>query len=771
MAALSHTMVRTLALRRPALLFLCSLAPGGALVGCFGSSTPIPADAGIDERPDATFLSFDSSSPVEGAVPEARSDVEREAGPDGPDAEGPEATDAPAVDAPLDSSPVGIFPTAGLDFGLVDCGTAPDQTWTYSFTNTGPVALTYAATVGSSTLFSIEGAKSGTVAPGGTGSITLAAGMVPVTSTAGAAIAGTLTLTTDVPGFTSVDVPLQITPRGGSLTLSPATAAFNDVQLTVQAPDLPLTLANVGNAPVAITLGAPTDSEFAVVYTGAPGPATVAAGATLVGAAARFAPTSAGAKSATVALHTTGVLCASPATSIPLTGTGTTEPVTVGPGVLSFGLVDCGSQSAQVLPVTITNGYSVAVDYATALAAGSASPYSLDVPTGSVPASGQAVIHVTPLPVPATASVAPGFFDDTLTVTTTAPTGSPSTVSLEETAQGAILALAVPGTAFGEVVAGQIGRLPFTVTNTGNLNAPITLIPAGAGFGGAFTGSATASAGSGTAVGNATFTPATSGSVRGTLSIGTSAPRCAALPGAVALTGTGVGPVATYATEALVLAVTCGGAASSTASLLVTNSTAYPLTLMATSQSGLFNVLTPSLTIPASSSGSISIQAPAVAIGSKAAGAYLDDLRFTTNEFGNPTHSVAVNLTVNGANLSFSGASSFDFTSCPERTPFTVQNTGNAPVTVTEPADTLNVGFDQFANAPSVMLGAGQTATAEVRAITNDITAAGCSGGPQIFTFTASTPTGAVAPVCVNTLRMTVSWTIPTGDCPAGMCC
>jgi hypothetical protein len=768
-----------MALRRPALLVLCSLAPGGALAGCFGSSTPIPADAGIDERPDATFFGFDSSSPVDGLVPEA-SDVQ--VGADGPGAidaatevgtDGPEVTEASAVDAPIDAPLVGTFPTAAVDFGLVDCGTAADQTRTYSFTNTGSRAFTYAATLGSSALFSIVGAKSGTVAPGGTGSVTLAAAMVPVTSTAGAAIAGTLTLTTDVPGFNSVDVPLQITPQGGSLTLSPATAAFNDVQLTVQAPDIPLTLTNVGNAPVAITLGAPTDSEFAVVYTGAPGSVTVAAGFTLAGAAARFHPTSAGAKSATVALHTTGVLCASPATSIRMTGTGTTEPVTVGPGVLSFGLVDCGSRSTQVLPVTIANGYSVAVDYATALASGAASPYSLDAPTGTVPASGQAVIHVTPLPVPATASVAPGFFDDTLTVITTAPTGSPSTISLQETAQGAILALGVPGTAFGNVVAGQTGKLPFTVTNTGNLDAPLTLIPAGAGFGATITGSATASAASGTAVGNATFTPAASGAVSGSLSIGTTAVRCAPLPGAATLTGTGVGPVATYATTALALAVTCGGAASSTASLLVTNGTAYPLTLTATSQNAFFNVLTPSLTIPASSSGSISIQAPAVAIGSKAAGAYADNLRFTTNEFGNPTHSVAVNVTVNGANLSFSGASSFDFTSCPERTPFTVQNTGNAGVvTVTEPANTPNVGFDQFANGPSVMLGPGQMARADVRPITNDITSASCSGGPQIFSFIASTPTGAVAPVCVNTLQMTVSWTIPTGDeCPAGMCC
>src|ERR1700722_7552788 len=154
-------------MRRTARLVLCSLGPGGALAGCFGSSTPSPSlDAGLQEPNDASFPGTDART-MESALPDARSDAEAEA--DGPGlsdappvADGPEVTDAPLLDGPIEGAPVGAFPTALIDFGLVPCGSAPTQTQTYSFTNTGLAPVTYSADVGTATLFSIEGASSGT---------------------------------------------------------------------------------------------------------------------------------------------------------------------------------------------------------------------------------------------------------------------------------------------------------------------------------------------------------------------------------------------------------------------------------------------------------------------------------------------------------------------------------------------------------------------------------------------------------------------------------
>jgi len=730
-------------MRRTAVLFLCSIAPGGALAACFGSSTPSAKTADFDS---GTNPLGDASFPTDSTV-----GADADAAKDGPG----------VVDAPPDGPPTGMFPTTPVDFGLVDCGSAPTQTKTYSFTNTGPVPVTYSASVGTSTLFSIQGASSGTVAPGEMGSITLAAATVPATSTAGTAITGTLTVTTDVPGYMLVAVPLKITPQGGSITLSPATAGFNTVQLTVQAPDIPLTISNVGNASVGVTLGAATDPQFAVVYTGAPGAVTVAPGSSVPGAAARFKPTSAGLQSATSAIQTTGVLCASPATSIAMNGTGTTQAVNAGPSPLDFGLVNCGTQSTQVLPVTITNGYSFAINYTTTLAAGN-TLYSLDVPTGSVPASGQAIINVTPQPIPPTASVTPGGFDDTLTINTDAPGAPSATIALEETAQGAILGLTVNngGTFTAPVVAGTTGQLPFNVTNTGNLDAPITLTPSGAGYGAVFTGTSTATAGGGTAPGNATFTPTAPGTVPGSLQIGTTAAAlCAQVPAAVSLSATGVGPVATYSSATIPLSVTCGGGASNQPSFTITNNTAYPLTVAARSQSGLFGFVGSSnITIPANSSGSITIQAPAAVVGTSVAGTYSDNLLFQTNEFGNPTHSVPVSLTVNGANFAVVPSSFNNVNQCFSPQSFTINNTGNATATITVPANTADVtfaGFGVTAFIASATIPAMKSASSSVEVIN------GCTGDEN-FTFSSS------GPVCQGAaLPLSVTWTISS----CGTCC
>jgi hypothetical protein len=736
-------------MRRSALLFLCSIAPGGTLAGCFGSSSTPPApDGGIGFDASGNDATFHGDAPSQG---EAGADVRADA----PGDAGDSSVDAP-LDSPIDAPATGQFPTTPLDFGPVNCGSAPTQTQTYAFTNTGGVPITYSASVGTSTQFSIQSGAAGTVAPGSKGSIVVASATVPATSNAGTALTGTLTLTTDVPGSTLVAVPLKVTPQGGSITLTPTTAGFNTVDLSVQAPDIPLTITNAGNAPVGISLGTPTDPQFAVVFTGSPGPVTVAPGATLPGAAARFKPTATGLQSATAAIQTTGVLCASPASSIAMNGTGTTQPVTAGPSPLDFGLVPCGTQSTQVLPVTISNGYSFVVNYTTTLAAGT-SLYSLDAPTGSVPAGGTATIHVTPLAVPSTASVAPGAFDDTLTINTDAPGSPSSTIALQETAQGAVLGLTMPSGGFSTVVAGSTGTLPFNVTNAGNIDAPITLTPSGPGFGAVFTGTSTATAGGGAAPGNATFTPSSAGTVSGSLSVGTTVTQCQAPPAAVQLSGTGVGPVATYATAALSVTVTCGGGASNVATLTITNNTAYPLTAQGSSQYGLFGFTTPtSITIPANSSGYFTIQAPAVAIGAKAAGMYSDYLLFTTNEFGSPTHSVQVSVTVSGANLS--ATPTVNYTTCGVAQPITVSNTGNAAATVTQPVSNGTVNWTGFgiptAPQPSATIQAGNSAS-------TGAAFEHCGNSSQVSTFTTS------GPVCQESLSVDLTWNVVC----QGSCC
>src|SRR5580658_4559936 len=176
-------------------------------------------------------------------------------------------------------APGGMLTTTPVDFGMVSCGSAPTAK-TYSMQNTGSAAFTWSATV--SSILAIQGPSSGTVAPGTTASITVGASPVPTTSDPGVPITGTLSVTTDIPGYTSVTVPLTVTPQGGSLVLSQSVVGFGTIELLTDS-TLPFTLENVGNMPVSVTLGAPSDDEFVLTYTGAPAAGTLAPSGTLAG--------------------------------------------------------------------------------------------------------------------------------------------------------------------------------------------------------------------------------------------------------------------------------------------------------------------------------------------------------------------------------------------------------------------------------------------------------------------------------------------------------
>ena len=343
----------------------------------------------------------------------------------------PEPDTGAPEDAALDAGfPATNLASTPIDFGLVGCGAVPAAK-TLTFTNTGTAPLTYSIALASGTYFALQGATSGTVAPGAEASVSLAPPALPITSNAGSPITDTLNVTTNIPGFTSFSVPVSVTPQGGSLLVSPAPVAFGQV-LVGDAFDAPVTITNVGNAPVGITVGAPANGDFGFAYTGGDagleGGVSVAPDASLPGATAAFKPTVGVLELTNAAITTTGAMCASAASQVAMNGTGTFAAVTVAPGTLPFGTTTCGSPAAPFQTVTITNAYDYVVPYTSALAVGTA--YTLTNASGNVPAGGHATITVTPKAIAAPASVAPGAFDDTLTVTPTAPGTTATPVAL-----------------------------------------------------------------------------------------------------------------------------------------------------------------------------------------------------------------------------------------------------------------------------------------------------------------------------------------------------
>jgi hypothetical protein len=622
--------MRTLAAR-----LLTVLAGAAVLAGCFTSTNNhgtsdggLNFDAGLDAG-----LNF----PETGGQDATPSDSGEDGGKDGGQ----------------DASSSGTFSTAPVSFGLADCGGQPSPaTKNYTFTNTGPLAVNWSATVGTP-VFAIQGPASGTVAPGEQGSITVGVTSIPTTSTAGTPLTDTLTLTTNVPGYTTVLVPLTVTPQGGTLTVSSA-PGFGSV--TVATTDTqPVTLQNVGNAPVQITLGAPTDPQFAVTYTGAPAAATIAAGASLAGGSATFTPTAAGAASATAAIQVTGAVCGNSATSIALSGTGTAAPLSVGPSPLNFSTVTCG-QTAAAQAITLKNASANPIAYTTALGKGTSSPYTLSAPTGTVPANGQTVVNVTPAQVPLAANLTAGFYNDTLTVT---GQGQPAVViPLQESAGGAILTLNMANSNFGNV-SNTTASLPFSVTNTGNESATVTVSVTGTNFSDSFPVNTVAA--NGTENGTALFTALTNAGVVGTLSV--SAPNlCDPAPLVITLKAVGQVPVASFSSAPLAVSATCTLGTTSTA-LTITNTGNAPMSLGSLgSTNGHFTIGAVTNPIPAGGNGTINITG--VLPASPTGGSVLaDTLTFGTNEPGTPVYSVPVNDSIIGANVVMT-PSSFNFTTC-----------------------------------------------------------------------------------------------------------
>jgi hypothetical protein len=473
----------------------------------------------------------------------------------------------------------------------------------------------------------------------------------------------------------------------------------------------------------------------------------LAAGQSLAGASATFVPASAGPQGATASIQVTGASCGSSASSIALTGTGTIAPLGVGPGALDFGTVTCGTTAASQA-ITLSNSNGVAIPYTTSLGKGASSPYTLDAPSGTVPANGQAVVHVTPLPIPLAATLTGGFYDDTVAVTGQGL--APVAVALQESAGGAVLAISMPTSDFGNVQ-NTTATLPFSVINTGNEAASVVVNTSGAGF--SATATSTAAANGGSATGSASFTATANAAAAGSLSV-TASNLCAPLPAPVALSAVGQVPVAMFSTKPLSVSATCGGGATS-ATFTVQNTGNAPLVINAASSAGGYFSIA-GVTNPIAPGGADRVTITGLTAGAAGSSTpYADTLQFATNEVGNPRYTIPVNATVIGVNLSVSPAT-IGFTDCnnvtyevvvtgvlPAGTAASVQRNANYCVGGTCAAQ---IGFQGGFDSP-VAVTPGNTYTDAVYSDENS----GCT--PVNVTFLTAT-----GPVCQSSLSISATF-------------
>ena len=424
-----------------------------------------------------------------------------------------------------------------IDFGLADCGGSAPAAKTVKITNSGGGTVSWTAEL-EAPGFSIVGATNGTFFGGGSVPVKVRASGIPATAAAGAVSLATLIVVIDKAKI--FRIPLRVTAQGATLTVTPGEAVFGEWPINTQAPDVPVAIKNTGNKDVTVSFSQPKLTDFALNWTGSPAAVTIAAGATVPGAVARFRPSKLTLQSTSAPITVTGAVCGTSPTAVAMNGKGTGGVVGVSPGQLDFGKVNCGTKAGfQVF--TILNSGNSSFNWTGALGLGAGSYFDISPAGGTVLAGSQTSVFVTPKDIPATSAVTNNLYGDTLTVTTDAANDMPHAVPLLMGARGAILSFSVVPSDYGlKTIFGPSTVQMATVSNTGNAAANVTLGTGTGSFAVSPNVSTSVSAG-GTLNANVTFSPASFDANNDQLTMSTGDVRCAPLPGGAALSGQGKG--------------------------------------------------------------------------------------------------------------------------------------------------------------------------------------------------------------------------------------
>jgi len=224
---------------------------------------------------------------------------------------------------------------AELDFGSVDCGqsAAPQSLTLY---NTGDLAYTWSSAFakGPSSPFELS-PPAGTVAGGSTVMLSVIPLAIPTTSAVTPDLyADSLVITTDAEGDSPHTVAMSESAQGAILAVGVPSLPIGPGAVGSSA-SLPFALSNSGNLPATVTVttsGAPFGASPATpVSVGASGSLPATASFTPV------APLTLGPVSGTLSVLSTGTLCASLPTTIPMSATATDTPTQVS----GYGLQTC----------------------------------------------------------------------------------------------------------------------------------------------------------------------------------------------------------------------------------------------------------------------------------------------------------------------------------------------------------------------------------------------------------------------------------------------
>jgi len=603
-----------------------------------------------------------------------------------------------------------------LSFGNVTVGSSQSLTETVS--NSGGTNVTISQVGISGSGFSL----SGITAP-----VTLAAGQsatfnVTFTPTATGSATGSVTITSNASNPT---LTLGLSGTGvapGTLGSNPTSLSFGNVTVG-SSESLTETLSNSSGTNVTISQVGISGNGFSL--SGITTPLTLAAGQSTEFSVS-FKPASSGNASGTLTISSN----ASDANlTVPINGTGITPgALTSNPASLSFGSVIVDGN--QVLDETITNtgGTSVTISQVGMTGggftvSGIAAPLTLT--------SGQSTTFtVTFAPTSAgevsgNLSISSNASNPTLTISLLGTGTAPGTLGSSPSSLS-----------FGSVTVGSNQSLSVKLTNNGGSSVTISQTGAtGTGFSvSGISVPVTLAAGQSVSF-NVIFTPTSSGSSSGTLTITSTASNTSLT---VPLTGTGITPGALAAnpTSLSFGNVTVGSNQSVSETVTNTGGTGATISQVAIGGSGfsLSGITTP-VTLGAGQSASFS-----VAFTPTAAGSAAGSITVSSNA-SNPTLTIGLSgsgitagtLAANPTSLSFGNVTVGSNQSVSE----TVTNTGGTGATISQVAISGS-GFSLSGITAPVTLGAGQSASFSV---TFTPTAAGSATGSITVSSNASNPT------------------------------
>lgn len=404
-----------------------------------------------------------------------------------------------------------------FNFNGVAVNGSSSQTITLTNTGTASVQINQIATTGLG--FSSTGLTIGqSIAAGSTATFT--AKFAP--TTVGLAT-GNVALTTTATNPT-ISIPLSGTGIQGSLSANPASIAFTSLRVGSSG-SVPVTLSNMGTAPVSITAHSITGTGFTLA--GWSAPASLNPGQT-TSFTVTFAPSVAGAANGSVSI--TNSLPGSPLT-IALTGTGLQAQISANPANVAFANVVVGNSNSQ--PIALHNGGNTTLTFSNIVTTGTGMSITGLSTATTIAAGGNASFNAIFTPTSATTT------NGSVTLSTN---GVPSSLAITLSGTGVaatrVLTASPTNLSFGTVNVNNSSQLPTVLTNNGNSNITISGVTVtGAGFSASGVSNGTILTPGQTATLTVKFAPTTGGVVTGAnVKVASNA---TGSPATIALTGTG----------------------------------------------------------------------------------------------------------------------------------------------------------------------------------------------------------------------------------------